>query len=248
MHGARHDAHDRVVRDRATANVTARGHSGTSDSDWKLAKRFSGMRFTNYATGQGACGGTNSDSDFVSAHVLNAPIQYGGGQDCYKMITISYQGKSTQAQIVDECPGCPYGGLDMSPGLFAFFSSPDAGVIYGDWNFGSGDPTTSSKTPTSTWAPPPITFWSSSSTWSSSSSTSWSSSSSTWSSSSSTWSSSSSSSTSTSSTPSPTPTPTPTPSVTLESSLIDALDYAVMQIGGLFAASGQVNLQTADSA
>lgn len=68
------------------------------------------------------------------------------------MITIDYKGKSTQAQIVDEvshvclrfpcwtyylqCPGCPYGGLDMSSGLFQFFE-PDlgVGVLQVDWHF-----------------------------------------------------------------------------------------------------------------
>ena len=111
---------------------------------------------------------------------------------------------------MDECPGCPYGGLDFSRGLFDFFASESAGVLYGEWNFvgdSGSDPTTdapeptkttSSKTPTptptttkedpptTTSSPPPSTTWSKTS---SSSAHSWSrsseSSSSSWSSSSS---------------------------------------------------------------
>lgn len=53
-----------------------------------------------------------------------------------------------------QCPGCPApDGLDLSPGLFSFFASQDAGVIYGDWHFvdGSDDtPTTHKETPTTT--------------------------------------------------------------------------------------------------
>ena len=33
---------------------------------------------------------------------------------------------------------CPYGGLDMSPALFNYFSNPDAGVIYVSWSAGGG--------------------------------------------------------------------------------------------------------------
>lgn len=34
---------------------------------------------------------------------------------CFQWIEVSYNGKSHSAQILDACPGCPYGGLDMSP-------------------------------------------------------------------------------------------------------------------------------------
>jgi outer membrane biosynthesis protein TonB len=56
------------------------------------------------------------------------------------MITMSYNGKTTKAQITDECPGCPYGGLDLSRGLFRFFAPESVGVLSGDWWFdGEGD-------------------------------------------------------------------------------------------------------------
>ncbi|KAG6335157.1 hypothetical protein ID866_3941 [Astraeus odoratus] len=86
------------------------------------------------------------------------------------MITITVNGRSTQAQIMDECPGCPYAGLDFSEGLFKFFADESAGVLYGSWVFGSGAPATTSTptpTPTTTWQPPtttslptPSTTWS----------------------------------------------------------------------------------------
>ena len=82
-----------------------------------------------------------------------------------------------------QCPGCPWGGLDLSPGLFAFFAPLGTGIIYGTWYFGSAPapaptttwqapaPTTTWKpSPTSTWSPPPTT--STTTTWSSSSSSS----------------------------------------------------------------------------
>ncbi|KAJ7063131.1 RlpA-like double-psi beta-barrel-protein domain-containing protein-containing protein [Mycena amicta] len=97
-----------------------------------VQKRFGDARFTFFDTGLGACGSTNVASDFIVA--LNSE-QYGNGEHCYEMVEITYKGKTKQAQIVDECPGCPYAALDMSTGLFDFFASEDLGVIYGSWVF-----------------------------------------------------------------------------------------------------------------
>ena len=43
-----------------------------------------------------------------------------------------------QAQVLDACPGCPYGGLDMSPALFRHFADESVGVIYMSWSAGGG--------------------------------------------------------------------------------------------------------------
>ncbi|KAG6888490.1 hypothetical protein C0995_007916 [Termitomyces sp. Mi166 len=58
---------------------------------------------------------------------------------------------------------CPYAALDFSPGLFDFFGPESAGYLYGSWEFGSGEPkttstpkpepTTTEVKPTSTWTP-----------------------------------------------------------------------------------------------
>ncbi|KAF7304680.1 hypothetical protein MKEN_01182100 [Mycena kentingensis (nom. inval.)] len=120
-----------------------------------LSKRevFKNTRWTFYSTGLGACGDTNHDGDFIVA--LNQgtfgysyPSPY-----CNRKIVMSYGGKTTTATIKDSCPGCPWGGLDLSPGLFSFFASKDMGVIQGTWYFageGGGDddddkPTTTKK-------------------------------------------------------------------------------------------------------
>ncbi|GAW08454.1 Allergen Asp f 7 [Lentinula edodes] len=88
---------------------------------------FSNARWTFFADGLGACGTTNSPSDFIVA--LNSE-QYGSGGYCYQMITMTYNGKTTTAQITDECPGCPYGGLDLSTGLFEFFADESWGFLF----------------------------------------------------------------------------------------------------------------------
>jgi len=103
-------------------------------------KRYSGVRMTYYDTsvGLGACGNLNQNSAWTVA--LNQ-AQFGNSYpspECGKTITISVGGKTAQAVIQDSCPGCPYGGLDLSPGLFQHFADLGAGVLSGDWDYGSG--------------------------------------------------------------------------------------------------------------
>ncbi|KAJ7752031.1 RlpA-like double-psi beta-barrel-protein domain-containing protein-containing protein [Mycena metata] len=113
-----------------------------------LEKRFSDARFTFFDAGLGACGSTSDASQFIVA--LNSQ-QYGDGENCYKMIEITYNGKTAQAQIVDECTSCPYGALDFSTSLFDHFASEDLGVIYGSWVFAdAAKPTTTTRKKTTT--------------------------------------------------------------------------------------------------
>ncbi|KNZ45443.1 uncharacterized protein VP01_8106g1 [Puccinia sorghi] len=104
--------------------LTKRGHHHSLQKRGDVT--FSG-RATFYDPGLGACGNTNGPNDFIVA--LNQD-QYQANKWCGKKIKITSGGKSTFATIQDECPGCPFGGLDMTPSLFEFFSSKDAGVFY----------------------------------------------------------------------------------------------------------------------
>ncbi|KZT28529.1 hypothetical protein NEOLEDRAFT_1129345 [Neolentinus lepideus HHB14362 ss-1] len=151
-----------VSADSSHAQVNRKHHARrdlAARETHQLGKRFDNARFTYFKDGLGACGQYSGPSDFIVA--INVP-QYDGGSHCFETITITANGKTTQAQVVDECEACPYGALDFSEGLFQYFSSLDQGTIYGTWEFGSGDPTTSS-TPIPT---PTTTSWSSTSTWS----------------------------------------------------------------------------------
>ncbi|KAG0705039.1 hypothetical protein DFH29DRAFT_313999 [Suillus ampliporus] len=141
--------------------------------DVEVHKRdsFTNARFTFYDVGLGACGQYSAASDFIVA--LNVD-QYGSGYpgpQCFLSITISYGGLTAQAVIMDECMGCPYGGLDFSRGLFDYFASESEGVIYGTWWYndgGSQTTTSTSWTPTSTsttWTPDPTTSWTPTTTW-----------------------------------------------------------------------------------
>jgi len=146
-------ASDSHIRSSNHHNQIARSKNINQTTTSELTKRdagtFPNARFTYFIDGLGACGGTNSPSDFIVA--LNWQ-QYGSGEYCNDMITISYNGKRHSAQITDMCPGCPWGALDLSRASFLALA-PGLGEIYGEWWFGSGgDPTTSS-----TYYPPTTT-------------------------------------------------------------------------------------------
>ncbi|KAJ7632446.1 expansin family protein [Roridomyces roridus] len=106
------------------AHVNHRDVAKRASGDLSKRAQFPNTRWTFYSTGLGACGKTNQDSDFNFGTAYPSP-------DCFKMITMTYGGKTTQAQIVDACPGCPPNGLDLSPGLFSFFADQGLGVITG---------------------------------------------------------------------------------------------------------------------
>lgn len=119
---------------------------------------FTNERFTWYDVGLGACGQTNVPGDFI---VALTHLQFGSGypaEVCFSSITIEVDGKQAQATIMDECMGCPYGGLDFSKGLFEYFAPTSVGVLTGNWWFNDGgaapapSPTPS---PTHTTTPPP---------------------------------------------------------------------------------------------
>lgn len=109
-------------------------------------------RFTYYEGGGalGSCGSPVNDDGFTVALNAEEMGMKVPSALCYTTITITYQGKSAQATIVDTCPGCPLGGLDLTPALFAFFADISVGVITGDWNTDGSE--TASAPPA---APPP---------------------------------------------------------------------------------------------
>lgn len=100
--------------------------------------------YYNVQTGNaGACGSYLSSSDYVVA--LAQPL-WGNlnvkSPLCGHTITISANGKSTQATIMDACPtgggNCGGPDLDMSQSLFEFFNPIGVGKFGITWSLGGG--------------------------------------------------------------------------------------------------------------
>ncbi|KIM49402.1 hypothetical protein M413DRAFT_438583 [Hebeloma cylindrosporum] len=131
-----------------------------AEGNVEVFKRISGARWSYYdvETGNaGSCGQFHKNSDFTVA--MNV-AQMNKGTMCFKTIRMTYNGKTTTASVTDTCPGCPYGGLDLTEGLFSFFAPHSVGIIYGEWEFTDGNnnppPPPAPPKPTTTWRPTPI--------------------------------------------------------------------------------------------
>ena len=108
--------------------VTASPIAGTNGNPLTINTArgaFGSGRFTYYTPGLGACGQTHSEADLVVA--LNAaefdPSTPNGNPNnnplCGRKIRAHYNGKSVDVTLVDRCPGCGSGDLDLSPTAFS---------------------------------------------------------------------------------------------------------------------------------
>jgi len=93
----------------------------------------------------GACGITNTDSDFIAAasFLLFDKVPGYNGVDpnsnpiCGKKVKVTYQGKSVEVAITDRCAGCFIpDSLDFSPAAFNQIADPSVGRIHNiQWEF-----------------------------------------------------------------------------------------------------------------
>ncbi|CAL1698871.1 unnamed protein product [Somion occarium] len=114
-----------MFRSTLTAIVLAATYFGT-------ASAFTGDA-TWFHPGLGACGAVSVDSDLV---VALSPSQYANGAHCFQHILVQVNGKSVDATVVDLCPGCASGSIDLSPSAFQRLASLDVGRIHNvNWNF-----------------------------------------------------------------------------------------------------------------
>lgn len=82
----------------------------------------------------GACG-REYLADYYIALNTN---QYEKGL-CGKCIKIVYNNKYLVGKLVDSCPGCGSGGIDISPSMFTHFEKKSTGIFYADWEYVSCD-------------------------------------------------------------------------------------------------------------
>jgi len=125
------------------ATTSKSSSSGSSALDKLLATTFSGDG-TFYATGLGACGITNKDTDFIAAaseKFFDVFPGYNGANPnnnplCGRKVSVTYGGKTMTVAITDRCTACAYGALDFSPAAFNTIADPATGRIHDiSWHF-----------------------------------------------------------------------------------------------------------------
>ncbi|KLO16799.1 barwin-like endoglucanase, partial [Schizopora paradoxa] len=101
---------------------------------------------TFYAPGLGACGKTNTNTDFIAAAAHELFDSFPGFTDtanpnsnpiCGRSVTASVNGKQVTVQIMDRCAGCDLeGSLDFSPSAFQQLADESVGRVHGmTWHF-----------------------------------------------------------------------------------------------------------------
>ncbi|KAI0474469.1 RlpA-like double-psi beta-barrel-protein domain-containing protein-containing protein [Xylaria cf. heliscus] len=118
----------------ATGSVLAAplcGETTSTAQSQSQSQSFTGD-LTYYEPGLGACGETNSDSEAV---VALSPAQYNG--NCGKSITITKDGKTATAKVVDKCPACASGAIDVSSTVFESLADLSVGRTTVSWSFDS---------------------------------------------------------------------------------------------------------------
>ncbi|KAJ3796325.1 barwin-like endoglucanase [Lentinula aff. detonsa] len=94
-----------------------------------------------YQPGLGACGIVNTDNDLIVAMnhiVFDAYPGYDGvncNSICNRPITISYQGKSVEVTVTDNCVACGVDEMQLSPVAFEQLADESEGLIEVDWSW-----------------------------------------------------------------------------------------------------------------
>lgn len=128
---------------KSTPKSSPKSDDNSSDDDDNSSSSSSSSgsnsgRMTFYTVGMGSCGQTNSDTELVVA--LNHIDMANGSNPnknpkCGKKINIFHGGKTVQATIVDTCPVCDKGAIDVSPAVFSKFADFDVGVLTASWDY-----------------------------------------------------------------------------------------------------------------
>ncbi|KAG1137695.1 hypothetical protein G6F37_011477 [Rhizopus arrhizus] len=87
---------------------------------------------TFYQVGLGSCGETSSDSDMVAA--LSSELMRDSKKYCGKSITVKSKKGSVKLKVVDTCPSCSKGDVDMSSAAFKKLGSLNTGRIDISWS------------------------------------------------------------------------------------------------------------------
>ncbi|KAF8922468.1 RlpA-like double-psi beta-barrel-protein domain-containing protein-containing protein [Mucidula mucida] len=114
---------DTTTVEEATSTSAAESSGSTGSSSSGSGSHTGEITF--YATGLGACGITNVDTDPIVAVSI-----------CNKKIQVYYEGKTTTVTVTDRCGGCAENDLDFSPTSFSILADQSLGRLTGaTWDY-----------------------------------------------------------------------------------------------------------------
>lgn len=96
-----------------------------------LGELQSGIATYYAATGEGSCS-YGATPDDLNVTAMNTP-QYAGSAACGTCLQVTGPRGSVVVRVVDRCPGCASGHLDLSREAFARIAAPEAGRVSIQW-------------------------------------------------------------------------------------------------------------------
>ncbi|CEP18843.1 hypothetical protein [Parasitella parasitica] len=129
---------------RKTKTSSSSTASATADLASKKSKSSSSGEYsgdaTYYNTGLGSCGWESAESELIVA--LNIGQMENGANsnnnpNCGRSITATGPKGSVTVKVVDTCPGCANGDLDLSPAAFEKIADLSAGRVPISWSWSS---------------------------------------------------------------------------------------------------------------
>ncbi|KAI9315201.1 RlpA-like double-psi beta-barrel-protein domain-containing protein-containing protein [Dichotomocladium elegans] len=137
-HRSGHGRHTTTEEPTATTTTAHEAEPTEHSSKGNSGKGSFNGDGTWYDVGLGSCGWNNDNSELVAA-VNHVQMANGGNPNnnpnCGKTITINGPKGSVNVKVVDTCPGCSYGDIDLSPAAFEKIADLSAGRVQIDWTF-----------------------------------------------------------------------------------------------------------------
>lgn len=93
--------------------------------------------FYDFADGSGNCGFPATPNDLMVAAMNH--VDYAGSAVCGACVNITGPNGQVKVRIVDQCPECPEGDIDLSPEAFEHIAELSAGRVPITWTYAACD-------------------------------------------------------------------------------------------------------------
>lgn len=114
----------------ATGTMPGEGSAGYCSSQ---PTRSGEATYYTFADGSGNCGFDPTPND-LRVGAMNA-TDYAGSAACGGCVRINGPNGTVTVRIVDQCPECPKGNIDLSPQAFDYLAAQSAGRIPITWEY-----------------------------------------------------------------------------------------------------------------
>jgi expansin (peptidoglycan-binding protein) len=124
-----------AASDDAVGDDAASGDVGTPCQD--AMQRSGEATYYDFADGSGNCGFPATPNDLMVGAMNH--VDYAASAVCGACVRIDGPDGSVGVRIVDQCPECPAGNIDLSPEAFAKIAAIEAGRVPITWQYTSCD-------------------------------------------------------------------------------------------------------------